>query len=418
MPPKGNNINRRRRRRASDATYSGRKPPRIPQGAPRHTGRHTRSHWAGPLVEGLQHSQMPEIANVGLVTATPFSAVGLAPPPPLGVQPIPAQRARPIAFSTAPVQVQSRMQRVFGITKIRERILSNLNRAEQDNVRLISKFVADATPAFHLLTGVQLHIQSSSIRCQNRCFPARVARPPAQGEPGPPHAVYPLQVATVQRIPCTRTHSAQPGPRYRPCDGPRVLWDGVVPRPTFHAEVYTICSVCAYEVWGQYNLDLWFGERSVPLCFQCSADKIHSESWKLCRCKWEMMPDRYTQTNPDQRYYFCSDCRKFYMENLVSRLHEKCEDELKLRIRPNATLPHPHLYTTWDLVKARVHDTDPVYRNYCRCGLSFRDIAKTHPRRVAPMNHLPDFRWLFRECLVCGYHVATHNPTTQPSTCY
>ena len=416
MPPKRNNTNQKRKRRASDTNYRGRGVPRIPQGAPRHTGRHTRSHWAGPLVEGLQHSQVPEIANLGLVTATPFSAGGLAPPPPLGLQPIPAPHDRPNAFSIAPVQAQSSVESVFGINELRERILSNLNRAEQDSIRLISRFIADATPAFPPLTGAQLAIQSCSIRCQNRPFPARVALHPAQGTPGPPHFVYPLQTASVQRIPCTRTHSIDPNPRYRGCDGPRLLWAGVVPRPTSHAEAHTICSVCAYEVWGQYSLDAWFGERSLPLCYQCSAEKIHSEWWKGCRCNWAMMPDRYAQRNPDERYYFCSDCRKLYMENLVSRLHEKCEDELRLRIRPNATVPH--LYKVWDLFRTRVYDTDPIHRNFCRCGLSFRDIAKTHPRRVAPMNHLPDFSWLFRECLVCGCHVTTHNPTTQPSTCY
>ena len=419
MPPKRNNADRRRKRRLFDATYI---PPEgrdavasITQGAPRHNGRHTRSRWASPIVDGLPSARVPDIVARGFVPATNFSAVDLPPPPPLGTRRRPARRKFPGVFNTPPPQIQSAMLTVFGTNEIRQNILSHLNRAEQDNVRLMSRHIAAFTPPFNSLTGALRQSQSTSIACQNRRWPGRTTAAPAPGTPGPPNRVWPLR--TTPRVHCMNTAATRPDLRFRPCDGPRLLWPNVVPTPSYHDEAFTICEHCSLRANLDFEIDDFYGERSLPLCYQCSADKISSKWWARCRCYEETSPDRYFLLNPKKTYFFCSDCRELFTnEVIIKKMLEKVEDTYKLRLRPNAGNVDPA--SSWERLRARVFDTDPVHRNFCICGLSYTDIPKTYPRRAPPNNNLPDFRWLFRECLVCGYHVTRHRPRTRPSTCY
>lgn len=98
----------------------------------------------------------------------------------------------------------------------------------------------------------------------------------------------------------------------------------------------------------------------------------------------------------------------------------KVQNEYGMMVRPNAD-PLSTCPKQIELLRQYVHDTDGQFRSRCKCGLSYTEIRRSHPRRgpniywgIANTN----FNWLFRECLICGFHVQNHNPLTQPSQCY
>ena len=100
--------------------------------------------------------------------------------------------------------------------------MSNLNRADQDNVRLISRDIATATPPFNSLQGAHLAVQNSSVACQDHPFAGRQLTfvLNEQQEPGGPYWWYPM--STVRQS-CTNTAASAPGDvRFRNCDGHRL----------------------------------------------------------------------------------------------------------------------------------------------------------------------------------------------------
>lgn len=406
MPPK-RRAPRRRNRRNSDTSYRPSHTSRIAVHADRHAGRHTRSRWAGPLYQGLQHEQATRIAQRGFAAIARFTDVGLLPPLPVVRRPAPAQRVlQPWPLATQPVQTT--LQLIFSVPHLRTDILSHLNRAEQDNVRLISRQMAGIVPAFHTLHGADLAKQTRSIRCEDRPFWGRLRRPAPPGTLGQVQWVYPMSIEPRQ--PCHMTALTNPVLLYRNCDGTRL---GLNENNRHHPAAFTVCASCSRSAQGQYSLCIYFGERAVPLCYPCSADEIHSKGRFECDCTERYSNLPWNQINSENPYFLCFDCRRAHTNTLVEGMLRRVEQELHLRPRI-AFPPNP---TPWEKLRCYIYDTDPANRNYCKCGLNYAQIFGTHPRR-ANTQGANNWSWLFRMCLICGDHLPTHNPVTQISTCY
>jgi hypothetical protein len=169
----------------------------------------------------------------------------------------------------------------------------------------------------------------------------------------------------------------------------------------------------------EMNPEGWLAERTICLCFTCSVERIHSDQWRLCQCPQRTRPKQFGQTNPVGTSWFCHDCRLRFYKYLLSGIYDKAlEYRLRERLFARPPLGDPAWLTMppEGKLKMFIEDTDFHNRNHCVCGLDWTSIKNSYPRKPPPRDYTIDRRFLFRECLMCGFHVENQRITVQPSS--
>ena len=310
------------------------------------------------------------------------------------------------------------------LTDFRQAALPLLHVDDYHSLRLTCRFIANLLPGFQPERLMNLGPYSSHLsrQCRNTRHEGRRSvtqtheyRLTFQGtRESPPPNLYYYPYNDTERPRCTRVHGLDPQQwwwpsplAFRVCDGTKMGLNH-----DFHAPNFTICALCAHGAYFDEEHDRYHPNFTLPLCFDCSQDKIQSPDWQTCVCDEiyrPLTPDRYYHGD----YFLCTRCRQELKHRWTRTAMARCE-EIGVAVRGgweeeknDSEEPDMRKY---------VDDWDYWHRSTCICGKTYREIGSSYP--VHPVTGNPQYDRMFKMCLLCGLHKAGFYRPRGGGVCY